>query len=528
MSLRLQLMLLIGALVALAAVSLLALQLATLADSLGADAVKQSQLAGQQASSFLTDHVNQASKDRATPATIDETRAMWREIVATDPDIATRLEKMMALSRSLLEINVADSQRIVLVSSNPARAGSPLGALPPFTDWGNLPLYRRVWDLLVGRSDYEYTVPIGSIGGNEPLFIVQVVSSHVFLKGALLPEVRRLGAISGAILGASLILTLLLTQTILRPLRRIEQTIDRIVQGNYGGAESSPGMAREFAAVESKLDLLGQKFRGARDDATELRHNIGTLLERMATQIDVSARLAAISRITSGVAHEIKNPLNAISLRLDLLRAHLGEPEEELVKEIDILSKEVLRLDRVVKTFLDFSRPLEVHFIELDLASLARDVCALLAPQAKLAGVNLAMAGPDRPTRMRGDADMLRQVILNLVTNAIDAMKSSGGKLDVKVANGAQAVTLDVSDNGPGIDPKLREKVFQLYFTTKPGGSGIGLAMTYRAVQLHNGTIDFESESGRGTTFHIQFPEADVHEADVPSKKPDVAAKKLG
>src|SRR5262245_20115099 len=139
MSLRLHLILVIGALVTFAALSQGLLQLGTLADSLGKDASKQGQLAGQQVASFLTDHVNQHSKDRATPATEEDTRIMRREIVATDPDIANMLEKMMALSRSLLEINVADGSRTVLVSSNPLRAGMPLGSLQPFTDWEKWP-----------------------------------------------------------------------------------------------------------------------------------------------------------------------------------------------------------------------------------------------------------------------------------------------------------------------------------------------------------------------------------------------------
>jgi hypothetical protein len=185
-------------------------------------------------------------------------------------------------------------------------------------------------------------------------------------------------------------------------------------------------------------------------------------------------------------------------------------PKEDLIKDIDILSKEVLRLDRVVKTFLDFSRPVEIHFLRLDLAELASEVCVLLAPQAKVAHIDLIMESPGKPAHVRGDGDMLRQVILNLVTNAIEAMKD-GGKIVVKVSQEAQAVLLDISDTGPGIDPKLRDRVFQLYFTTKARGSGIGLAMTFRAVQMHNGTIDFASETGRGTTFHIQFPAIDVH-----------------
>jgi signal transduction histidine kinase len=242
------------------------------------------------------------------------------------------------------------------------------------------------------------------------------------------------------------------------------------------------------------------------------------MVERMASQLDVASRLAAISRITGGVAHEIKNPLNAIVLRLDLLkaRASSGAPEEDLIPEIDVLSREVRRLDRVVKTFLDFSRPVEVHFEELDLAALAREVAHLMTPQAEAAGVVLTCETSGRPAPIRGDADMLKQAILNLVTNALQAMKG-GGRLRVAVTNDMErdgdSVLLVVEDNGPGIPPELREKVFQLYFTTKEKGSGIGLAMTYRAVQLHNGTVDFVSETGRGTTFRLKFPAAIVHHA---------------
>jgi hypothetical protein len=238
------------------------------------------------------------------------------------------------------------------------------------------------------------------------------------------------------------------------------------------------------------------------------------MVERMASQLDVASRLAAISRITGGVAHEIKNPLNAIVLRLDLLKARTssGATEEELIPEIDVLSREVHRLDRVVKTFLDFSRPVEVHFEELDLAALAREVAHLMAPQAERLGVDFTCKTSDSPAPIRGDADMLKQAILNLVTNAQEAMKN-GGFLRISVENEGDSVSLVVEDNGPGIPPELREKVFQLYFTTKERGSGIGLAMTFRAVQLHNGTVEFVSELGRGTTFRLKFPSAMVHHA---------------
>jgi signal transduction histidine kinase len=434
-----------------------------------------------------------------------------------------------------------------------------------FSEWRDSPLRRRMLDLFVYRPDYQVVVPLGEVtapvGGAEhigtaaghTIFTIQVVTSSVLLRAALLPDVEWLAAVSGGAVLASLLLTAFAASWVLQPLKRIERTIDRIVQGNFGrpedtGASDTSGMAKEFAALESKLNVLGRQFRGAREEASEKQHSLDQLLDRMASQFDVASRLAAISRISGGVAHEIKNPLNAISLRLDLLRERLGAPPEELAPEIDILSKEVRRLDRVVKTFLDFTRPVEVKFEQVDLAALAREVADLMKPQARLARIALEFESPDNfPAFIRGDADMLKQAILNLVTNALDAMSNAmsstassaahtvadytanamagtpagvlpnvtagvvadlaqGGELRLRVEHSGDAVRLEVADNGPGIPQDLRDKVFQLYFTTKQRGSGIGLAMTYRAVQLHNGTIDFTSEDGCGTTFCLQFP----------------------
>ncbi len=269
-------------------------------------------------------------------------------------------------------------------------------------------------------------------------------------------------------------------------------------------------MPKEFAVLESKLNLLGQQFQGARENASELRHDVDLLLERMASQLDVASRLAAISRLTGGVAHEMKNPLNAIALRLDFLRAKLGAPEEELNRDIDVLAKEIARLDRVVKTFLDFSRPVEVHFENVDLAALTREVADLMTPPARVAHVEVEVDAPDSPVILRGDADLLKQAVLNLVTNAIEAMHD-GGLLRLATASNNGSISLEVADTGPGIPEEQRDRVFQLYFTTKGTGSGIGLALTYRAVQLHNGTIAFDSEEGRGTTFRLQFPASIRH-----------------
>jgi signal transduction histidine kinase len=483
-------------LVALVAVALSALHLETLVDTLSADALDRSQLAKQEVSSFLIDHINDHAGDYT--------------IVSDDRDIA-RMLKTMALAPSIVEINVAGGDGRILASSSERRVGAMLPALRDFSQWSKGSARSRLLDLMSGGPDYEVLARLGIQGQSGSILTIQVVISTVLLGEPLRPQVRGLAAVSGGSMLAVLLITLATTNLALRPLKRVDQTIDRIVQGNYGGEAAEPRAAKEFAILESKLNLLGQKFRGAREDATELRHDVDQLLERLASQLDVASRLAAISRLTGGVAHEIKNPLNAIALRLDFLREKLREPgEEDLVKDIEVLSREVQRLDRVVKTFLDFSRPVEVHFADVDLAKLTREVADLMTPPAQLAHVTMEVESPFGPVPLRGDADLIKQALMNLVTNAIEAMKQ-GGSLRLKTACSNGAVTLEVSDTGPGIPPALRNKVFQLYFTTKGNGSGIGLAMTYRAVQLHNGTIEFESAEGQGTTFRLQFPAAIQH-----------------
>ena len=509
MSLRVRLVLLIVVVVALAAVALSAVELGTLVDLLTTDAIQYSNLTGQQVSALLQDHVERYSENFPTPQSIDEIKALWNQIVSDDAQLRRLLVKMMASSSSLLEINVAGESGIILASSNDAAVRTPMQRNEDFETWLKAPLYRRTLDLLTRRSNWEITVPLGAGDRDKTIFTIQVVTSPLLLRHTLSEQIRILAIVSGCAIALSLLLTILATTRALRPVKRIEDSIDRIAQGRVGAEESDDHTAKEFRAVESKLNLLGQQYRGAREDATELRHNVDQLLERMASQLDVATRLSAISRLTGGVAHEIKNPLNAIGLRLELLRARLGEPDHELSGEIDILSKEVLRLDRVVKTFLDFSRPLDVHLQDLDLGVLAREVTEFVTPQARLAHIEVDFSAPSEPALIRGDSDLLKQAVLNLVSNAIDAMHDplkGSGRLQVRVDKSGDKLTLEVSDTGPGIPPELRDKVFQLYFTTKTGGSGIGLAMTYRAVQLHNGTISFKSEAGSGTTFRLEFP----------------------
>jgi signal transduction histidine kinase len=165
----------------------------------------------------------------------------------------------------------------------------------------------------------------------------------------------------------------------------------------------------------------------------------------------------------------------------------------------------VHRLDRVVRSFLDFTRPVEMAQKELDIAEIVREVAALVQPDAAQRSVSVHFSSRPEYLPLWGDPDLLRQALINLAVNALDAMPQ-GGSLSFDVELRGRDARLTVADTGTGIPEAQRDKIFQLYFTTKQNGSGVGLAMVYRAVQLHGGSIEVESDPGRGTRFLITLP----------------------
>ncbi len=229
-------------------------------------------------------------------------------------------------------------------------------------------------------------------------------------------------------------------------------------------------------------------------------------LESINTQLQVSERLAALGRITAGVAHEVKNPLNSMRLWLENLKESLfAEQYSASQQAVQVLDKEIDRLDAVVKRFLDFTRPMDIRLEATQLAELLREVLEIARPQLQKSNIQLAQLLPIDVPEVYVDRALLKQAVLNLVLNAAEAMPN-GGQLRLVLSRRGEMAEITVGDTGKGIPLENRQKIFQLFFTTRPGGSGIGLASTFRIVQLHNGSIDFTSEVGRGTTFRIELP----------------------
>src|SRR5262249_21332912 len=244
-------------------------------------------------------------------------------------------------------------------------------------------------------------------------------------------------------------------------------------------------------------------------------------LSEMQSTVRYSRKLAALGRLSAGVAHEVKNPLNAMMIHLELLRQQVRpavarpssraslEPRATAVVDspidrevalghVDVIAKENRRLDEVVQGFLKFTRAEDMRLQPIALSSLLDEIVPIVRPEADRAGVNLVIACDGAPD-VNGDPAMLRHAFLNLALNACQAMPDGGVlRIACEAARGRR-VRVSVSDTGVGIKPEHLQRIFDLYFTTKQKGSGIGLSMVYRTVQMHDGDIEVQSTPGSGT-----------------------------
>ena len=320
--------------------------------------------------------------------------------------------------------------------------------------------------------------------------------------------------------------------------------------GSVLGAVVLPAFQKQRPLVQYEFDAVdGRRVQVSLDFIQEKGTPIGALLtmrdaesvRRIENDIEMSRRLSASGRLTRGVAHEVKNPINAIVLHLQLLQNKLQQDDPETRRHMDIIGNEIHRLDRVVQILVDFTRPRDLHLEDVDLRKILESVAALAAPDAARHGVRLVqqlpnreLAKPERSNRelanrelssrelanedvphgddalmVRADCDLMKQAILNLVINGVQAM-TAGGTLTLKARRDGESILAEVLDQGSGIPPEAQEKIFELYYTTKgdKGGSGIGLAQTYQIMQWHYGSVEFDSIVGAGTTFRLRLPAA--------------------
>jgi signal transduction histidine kinase len=326
----------------------------------------------------------------------------------------------------------------------------------------------------------------------------------------------------------------------LAPDNPVRQIVERTIAGRRSQGPISVSLTdgpegAERLLVTHAIEDTNGRFLGA----MLVARNIGYLSQVHST-LNYSRKLAALGRLMAGVAHEVKNPLNAMTIHLELLKQKLqrqqavavgasmamAEPASritdsssrmpdsevavrpDVTKHVDVISKEIRRLDEVLNGFLKFARPDELKLQPVHLASLISEIATSVAPEAEQHHIVLKTDCPDSLPEINADPGMLSQALLNLALNGCQAM-TNGGTLKLSCrATARRRVEIDVEDTGVGIPPENLKRIFDLYFTTKDKGSGIGLSMVYRIVQLHDGEVEVQSTPGHGTRFRLIFPQA--------------------
>ena len=293
----------------------------------------------------------------------------------------------------------------------------------------------------------------------------------------------------------------------LRPLRRLAERAKEIARGDYkqrveAGAHDEVGqLAREFNAMAAALDEREQ-------------------------QLIRSERLAAVGKIAAQITHEVRNPLSSIGLNAELLEEELAQVGGDQAKELRAIArsivKEVDRLTEITEEYLRFARLPRPKLVREDLRAIVQSLASFMRGELSARGIELEVA-LDPLLQIAADEHQLRQALLNLMRNGAEAMER-GGRLAIRAHRVGAFVELEVSDTGDGIAPEHLAKIFDPFFSTKDGGTGLGLALTQQIIVEHGGAIDVRSRAGAGTTFTVRLPalaEDDDGKSDAPPASPN-------
>lgn len=268
------------------------------------------------------------------------------------------------------------------------------------------------------------------------------------------------------------------------------------------------------------LSLLGLVVSGGVVVMLVYRRMIAPLRSNLTESraiIERHEKLASLGVLATGIAHEIRNPLTAIKVRVFSLKAS-HRPGTSDHEDLEVIENEIDRLERIVRDFLQFARPAEPNLQKISAAKLLRDASHLLTSDLAKRSVSLKL-DLDTEEIVRVDADKMKQVLINFIQNAADSMETGGTvtlrtRLEKQTLQGRSVpvVVLEIADTGSGIPPEVQKRLFDPFFTTKESGTGLGLCIAARIVEKHGGVIDYQTQLHRGTTFRIVLPLASEDE----------------
>jgi signal transduction histidine kinase len=424
---------------------------------------------------------------------------------------AAQLQKLLSrlVKKGVKEIKLLDVEKEVVASSPPPQAG------------------RKMESTVIKGGQREYNVTAPLVDGNEVLGYIHVAFTLEDLAQVNRATLIKRVTVTLLIFALGIAASLYLARKYTQPLQGVVEAAKRVAAGDLTKTIEVEG-ADEIAELTHSFNEMVEKLRQHRELEERLRE---------------AERLSAVGKLASGIAHEIRNPLNFISLSIDHIRSRLNVSRApgwgETQALIGNIKDEIHRLNSMVENFLTVGKPLALNKTAVDLNGLIHDVIELAQQKAIEQGVEIHVDGPDTIPRLHLDRAQVKTCIMNVVLNAIQAMPTGGrlvlrtayrphtGDADVAAGTGsvpadpgwagvvAGTIEVSVSDTGGGIGEEELGKIFTPYFTTKKLGIGLGLAITKKIVEEHGGQISVTSHAHEGTTVVIRFPVAAVTEVAV-------------
>jgi signal transduction histidine kinase len=422
-----------------------------------------------------------------------------QELTSVGPTDSARLKDYVASLRTTgLEVSIASNENLIINSSNPKLIGAAM--TPNSSD-------RVIMERLRHAGGKVRPMKLGPLHQDETVYLIPVeVEDHVLgyvrvvanFRDYVRPLARsriHLLTVASAIFAIGLAVAYLLAERYVEPIHEVANAAQNIAAR---GLEPVPELRRrdEIGLLVRSFNEMVAQLRRAREREAELAR-----LERF----------TALGQLAGGLAHEIKNPLNFISLALDQMRTRYGPQIEQdrdtFARQIGLMKEEIRRLSEMVQSFLNYGKPIEIHPAPTNIRELVEGVLQISESKIRAQGIELAENASDGvPVMLSVDADKLRLCFVNVIANAIQAMPE-GGRLKIDFARQDGNLVIAFSDTGPGIDPEMARRVFEPFFTTKREGIGLGLFLSRAIVERHGGTISIApNPEGRGTVVSFIFP----------------------
>ncbi len=429
--------------------------------------------------------------------------------------VGTRLSNMLAdiKSQALADLLILDMEKQVLATTLP-RPVEGFGELQAAAQSASQSPLSQTYDLKLNRRDFQITYTPFKVRGEQIGWLgVVLPSSYVVAAQATSRNTFSILFTAGTL--GIIVLGLLLSRSIARPILQLSSLTQAVAAGNL---EQNIGLKRgdEIGELAQAFDVMTLRLRERTQEAARLyaeaiQRNkelaeINEQLRATQRQLVQSEKLAAIGQLTAGIVHDVKNPLTVIKGMAELL---LGEDElpQSMREEITLIKDSAQKANLIVTDLLTFARQSKPELTERDMRETIEAALRLCAFPLRKGHIEVSKDLPEHPVLMAHDPQQIEQVLVNLITNAVQAMPN-GGKIRINPSQGAGVIALAVQDTGIGIPPENINRIFDPFFTTKPEeqGTGLGLSVSYGIISNHDGRIEVESVVGEGTTFTILLP----------------------